>query len=96
MREDCADGLWLAWGKYFAGDLVLRFRWAMICIIEELAHLECWPTDQITRATYEMAGGPIGDILPNFHHYVARLEAARAAYRAIRTIQRQCSREWIR
>ncbi|MBN3789715.1 hypothetical protein [Burkholderia sp. Ac-20353] len=96
MTDDCAVGIRLAWGKLFSGDLVLHFRWGLIFIVEELADLESWPDAQTARALYEMALGPVGDILPNFHHFLMRLEAARAAYWAIQDIRRQCLQGAVR
>ncbi|KVH77576.1 hypothetical protein WJ41_05070 [Burkholderia ubonensis] len=89
MSDDCAVGVWLGWGKFFAADLVLCFRWGLILVIEELAALESWSDAQAERAAYEMACGPVGDILPNAHHFLERLDAARAADFANQMFDRQ-------
>ncbi|WP_322021825.1 MULTISPECIES: hypothetical protein [unclassified Burkholderia] len=79
MSDECAVGVWLAWGKFFAADVVLCFRWGLIRLVDELSRVESWPAQDIARAHHEMACGPIGDILPNAHHFFERFDSVCAA-----------------
>ena len=91
MSDDCAVGVWLGWGKFFAADVVLCFRWGLMRIVDELSAIESWPERDLVRVRHEIACGPIGDILPNAHHLFERFDEACAADLAHQLLDRHRS-----
>jgi hypothetical protein len=84
-RADCtgalidpSGGAYLPWGPYLSNKDVLAMRAELVALIEEQAARERWDTQRLNYVLSRAVRGPTSDLLPNLHHFRARLDVLHA------------------
>jgi hypothetical protein len=70
--------LYLPWGPYLSADDVRAIRDTIVDMVEELASIECWPQTHFDDVLTRVIRGPLADLMPNAHYFIAQLMEARA------------------
>ncbi|WP_155740178.1 hypothetical protein [Burkholderia territorii] len=88
MSEHANSGFRLAWGAWLSSDDILRMRWELAGLIDQLADEERWSFERRARVRCNATHGPISDLMPSLNFYrerMAEIFAERDARRLIAT-----------
>ncbi|AEA59589.1 hypothetical protein [Burkholderia gladioli] len=77
-------GFVLPWGEVMDADQIEFWRDHLADIVDELSWLEGWSDTRRTLVLHQCRSGPLGDLIPNFHHFQELLTAARDLDDALR------------
>jgi hypothetical protein len=79
-----AGGAFLPWYAPVSPSQVREWMAELVELIEEIADTENWPTAHLDNVLASAMNGPLSDLLPNLHHFRARVAKIDAEWAARR------------